>query len=149
MISKLKEYLANAFDNTVYEDDEKSLRLACTVMMFEVLRADTQTHPDEIAKINDHVRRAFGLDEKETQTLMQQARQEAEHSISLHEMIRAVNEAYGTAEKRDLIRMLWDVAYADGELDRYEEHMIRNLADWLYVPHRDFIRTKHEAADSD
>jgi uncharacterized tellurite resistance protein B-like protein len=37
---------------------------------------------------------------------------------------------------------MWEVAYADGRLDRYEEHMIRQVADLLYLSHSDFIRTK-------
>ena len=45
-----------------------------------------------------------------------------------------------------LVKMLWDVAYADGQLDPYEEHTIRKLAERLHVPHREFIMTKHEAS---
>ena len=147
MIRALREYLDNTFNDSGDDTDDRSLELACTIMMFEVLRADMQAHPDEVAKISEHVRTAFGISEHEAGVLMQQAQHETEHSISLHEVIRAVNEEYDAARKRDLIRMLWDVAYADGELDKYEEHTIRKLADRLYVPHREFIRTKHQAAD--
>lgn len=146
MIKALKQYLRSSFDDTVYEDRDKSLRLACAVMMFEVLRADAQEHPDEVDKIRRHLSDAFALEAQETEQLMQLARHEAEHCVSLHEVVRAVNAAYQAEEKRNLIRMLWNVAYADGELDKYEEHTIRKLADWLHVPHRDFILTKHKAA---
>ena len=37
---------------------------------------------------------------------------------------------------------MWQVAYADGHLDHYEEHLIRRVADLLYVEHRDFIQAK-------
>ena len=43
--------------------------------------------------------------------------------------------------------MLWRVAYADGCLDPYEEALVRKIADLIYVPHRDFIRTKHRVRD--
>lgn len=145
MIAALKKYLASVLDTAAYEDDGMSLKLACTVMMFEVLRADLQTHPEEINKIRQHLQQAFGLNPPEAELLMEQARHESEHAISLHDVVRAVNQSYDAGEKKSLMQMLWDVAYADGELDRYEEHAIRKLADWLYVPHRDFIRTKHEA----
>lgn len=145
MIKALKQYLQNTFDDAVYEDEERTLRLACTVMMFEVLRADANEHPAETEKIRQHVATAFELDPGETEQLMRLARHEVEQAISLHDVIRAVNDAYQPEDKRRLMRILWDVAYADGELDKYEEHTIRKLADWLYVPHRDFIGTKHEA----
>ena len=148
MIKLLKQYLQNTFDETIYEDKDRTLRLACTVMMFEVLRADADEHPEEIEKIRQHAASAFELDPQDTEQLMQLARHESENAISLHEVIRAVNSAYSPEEKTRLIRMLWDVAYADGQLDKYEEHTIRKLADWLYVPHREFIRTRHAAEDS-
>ena len=147
MIKILKQYLKITLDEGAYEDKDRSLRLACTVMMFEVLRADTKSHPEEIKKIRQHVVQAFDLGEDEAEKLMQQAQHETEHAVSLHDVVRAVNDTYQAEDKRNLLRMLWDVAYADGELDKYEEHTIRKLADWLYVPHRDFIRTKHEAGD--
>ena len=42
----------------------------------------------------------------------------------------------------ELIKNMWEVAYADGNLDRYEEHLIRRVAELLYVSHSDFIKTK-------
>lgn len=144
MIETLKKYLKDLFDDNVYEDKDRALQLACTIIMFEVLRADTKTHPDEVNKIRHHIIRAFDLNEEEAEKLMQQAKHEVDHATSLHEVVRAINGIYQPEDKRNLIRMLWDVAYADGELDKYEEYTIRKLADWLYVPHRDFIRMKHE-----
>ena len=43
-----------------------------------------------------------------------------------------------------LVAQMWQLAFADGELDALEEHRIRRLADLLYVSHGDFIRTKLE-----
>ena len=48
-------------------------------------------------------------------------------------------------DKVQLITSLWKVAYADGDLDKYEEHLIRRVADLLYVPHDAFIRAKLSA----
>ena len=42
---------------------------------------------------------------------------------------------------------MWQVAYADGELSKYEDHLIRRTADLLYVAHTDFIRGKHRAQE--
>ncbi|MCB1855441.1 MAG: TerB family tellurite resistance protein, partial [Halieaceae bacterium] len=40
---------------------------------------------------------------------------------------------------------MWRVAYADGDLDKYEEYLIRQVAELTYVPHGDYIRAKLEA----
>ena len=43
-------------------------------------------------------------------------------------------------EERYLIEQLWDIAYADGVIDKYEEAAIRKVSELLYVPHSDFIK---------
>lgn len=148
MIRRLKEIFGGVCGEEEVHDPQRTLYLACTILMFEVLRADMATHEAEFMKIRAHVQQAFGLDLKVTEALMREARAESEDAISLHEVTHAINREYRPEDKKRLIKMLWDIAYADGELDRYEEHTIRKLADWLYVPHRDFMQAKHEAINS-
>ena len=45
-------------------------------------------------------------------------------------------------QKLQLIDSMWSVAFADGNLDKYEEHLIRQVAELTYVPHPDYIRSK-------
>ena len=45
-------------------------------------------------------------------------------------------------QKLQLISAMWAVAYADGDLSKYEEHLIRQVADLTYVPHADYIHCK-------
>ena len=54
-----------------------------------------------------------------------------------------INKNYQYEEKVTLIESLWKVAYSDKQLDKYEEHMIRRIADLLYVSHSDFMQTKN------
>ncbi len=148
MISNLKDVLQNMFAEVSIDDEGHSLRLACAVLMFEVLRADMHADESEMSTICRHIMQAFSLGEHETKQLMDKALQESIDAVSLHGVVRTINNEYRPREKRNLIRMLWDVAYADGQLNPHEEHTIRKLADWLYVPHRDFIQTKHEAIEN-
>ena len=50
---------------------------------------------------------------------------------------------YNYEEKKDLIKSLWDVAFADGRIDKYEDYTIRKIADLIYVRHEDFMKAKH------
>ena len=145
MLKHLRTIFQEVFIEVELIDDSSALRMACTVLMFEILRADHQVHKAEQAKIYQHIQAAFGLDERDTQVLMEMAESHSENVISLHEVLRTINDEYGIPEKRELLKMLWDVAYADGVLDRHEEYAIRKLADLLHISHRDFIRTKHLA----
>ena len=42
----------------------------------------------------------------------------------------------------NMVRLLWKIAYADGELAAIEEHIIRKIADLLYLRQSEYIQTK-------
>ncbi len=56
-----------------------------------------------------------------------------------------MNQHYDHAMKRRVIEMMWHMVYADGEKDHYEEHLMRQVADLLYISHSEFIQARHQA----
>jgi uncharacterized tellurite resistance protein B-like protein len=91
--------------------------------------------------------RAFELDDSETDELLTLAEEQADHATSLFEFTRLINRHFDAGQKEHFIELLWSVALADGELDKYEEHLVRKVADLIHVPHRSYIRAKHQAID--
>lgn len=148
MLQRLQRF----FEARVVEDrDEQgrhgghTLRLAAAVLLVEMTRADFEVSPEERTAVLEALRRAFALPEEELKELRQLAEDEARTAISLHPFTDRINSDYDAGEKRELICLLWRVAYADGRVDKYEDYLVRKVAELLYVPHRDFIRCKHEA----
>ena len=45
--------------------------------------------------------------------------------------------------------MMWQLVYADGEKSHYEEHLIRQVADLLYLSQGEFIQARHLAETDD
>ena len=43
---------------------------------------------------------------------------------------------------------LWKIAYADGYLDKYEEHLLRKVSDLIHISHSDYINIKLEIRES-
>ena len=70
------------------------------------------------------------------------AEKEAGAATDCYQFTSQINLAFSSAQKVKLIEHLWRVAYGDGTLHKYEEHLIRKLADLLHVPHEGFIATK-------
>ncbi len=87
----------------------------------------------------------LGLASDEVAALLKRATTAVDEATSLYEFTRLVNDHYGPAEKRSLVEAMWQVAYADKNLDKYEEHIIRRVAELIYLPHAEFIQTKHAA----
>jgi uncharacterized tellurite resistance protein B-like protein len=85
----------------------------------------------------------FELDEDEALLLVQQAEQEADRAVTLQGFTRLLHEQLSVVEKHTVIEMCWRVAVADDHLDKHEDHLVRKLADLLYVSHADLIRIRN------
>lgn len=118
------------------------LHLTCAALLLELCQADQSIDEQEEHKLRGILKRVFALDEEALATLWQLAHEETRDATSLYQFTSLINERYGHDEKIQLLGYMWEVAYADGQLDRYEEHLIRKVADLLYLGHSDFIRTK-------
>jgi len=68
--------------------------------------------------------------------------------VSLYQFTGLINQHFTPEQKVRVVEMLWQVAYADGHLDPYEEALVRKIADLIHVPHRQFIQAKHRVAES-
>lgn len=128
--------------------DRHGLQLATAALLFEMLRADDDEHPDERQALEQALAMRFDLSEAETRELSELADREATQSVSLYQFTGLINQYFTPEQKVQVVEMLWQVAFADGHLDPYEEALVRKIADLIYVPHRDFIQTKHRVAEA-
>jgi len=127
-------------------DDQRGLQLATAALLFEMLRADEEDHPEERRTLETALANQFDLSEAETRELAALGDREANDSVSLYQFTGLINQHFSAQQKLQVVDMLWQVAFADGRLDPYEEALVRKIADLIYVPHRDFIRSKHRVS---
>ncbi len=149
MISKLQNFFNQYLSEDVKEDIplERRLQMANAALMVEMLHADEQVTEDEENKIRQLLKQRFHLDESEIESLIDLAHDEKHAATDYYAFTSLINTHYTQQQKIDLVEDLWRLAYADDSLDKYEEHLIRRLAELLHVPHHDFIRTKHKAQE--
>lgn len=123
--------------------DQYWLERVTAMLLLEIARADTEIDPVELKAIERAVTDACpSIPADELDEIINTARQDVEKSISLHEQIRQINTGFSREQKISLIEHMWRIAYADGDLDKYEEYTIRQLADLIYVDHKEFIQAK-------
>jgi len=122
-------------------------QLAVAALFSEVLRADYEVDPQELATLRRILMSQFSLDEAAAEALIHEARQQVEQAVDHFQYVSLLNERYDYDQRVELIAAMWRLAYADDELAALEEHRIRRLADLLYVTHSDFIRTKLAVQD--
>ena len=131
---------------TITEIDlEHALRVATAVLLVEVTRADFIVEPEEQLRLRQLLEQQFGLNAAELDALLAQAEADADRLVSIQHITRLMNENYDHAMKLRVIGMMWQMVYADGQKDHYEEHLIRQVADLLYISHGEFIQARHLA----
>lgn len=123
-------------------EDTRALQLACAALLVEVSRADAHVAPVEESEVLAALRRAYGLQEAQARALAAEARGLSDQAVSLSDFTRLLNERLSREERARVVELLWQVAWADGRIDRYEDYWVRKIADLLYVSHADFIRAK-------
>jgi len=128
--------------------DQHGLQLATAALLFEMLRADEDEHPEERRTLERALQTCFALDESETRQLAQLAEREAAESVSLYQFTGLINRHFSPDEKIRVVEMLWQIAYADARLDRYEEALVRKVAELIHVPHREFMQAKHRVLEA-
>lgn len=146
MFAKLKQILTQQ-DEKSHENSannqQRQADLAAVALMIAVSNADHQVDQREVDSILKIASETIKLSDEDVQTFFNEAERQADASISYYEFTDVINRVYGKAKRFGLIENMWRVAYADGELDKYEDSTIRKVAELLYVSHANFIKAKH------
>jgi len=129
-------------------DLEHALRVATAVLLVEVTRADFSVEQSERQRLRQLLEQQFELSVEELDALLEQAEVDADRLVSIQHITRLINQHYDHAMKLRIIQMMWHMVYADGEKDHYEEHLIRQVADLLYISHSEFVQARHRAEAS-
>lgn len=142
--------IKNFFDTHLLPSESQSndsldhqLKVATVALLLETARADFDVHDDELAAIARHAQEFFLLSDGESSQLLALAEEEASNATCYYEFTSLINQSYSQQEKIAIIEMMWRVAYADKELEKYEEALVRKIAELIYVPHGTFIAAKH------
>ena len=149
MILKIKRFFEQhiIITESISDDElDHQLQLACAALMIEVLYADHSVEQRELDTLLEALRDNFDLTENEAKNLIQLAEQERAESTDYYQFTSLINEFYSQQQKRELVTRLWQMAYADHSVHKFEEHLVRRLADLLHVPHSAFIQSKHKAS---
>lgn len=148
MLKKIKDFFSEELDVSNTIDHERKLKEACAALLIEVSLADLHQSDDELNAISHLLAKEFDLAQEKLDELMQYAKENGKSQTSIHPFTSMVNEHYTYSQKVNLIKLMWKVAFADGDLDKYEDNIIRNIADLLYVSHSDFIKCKLEVSEN-
>ncbi|MBL7002600.1 MAG: TerB family tellurite resistance protein [Gammaproteobacteria bacterium] len=145
----MKQFFEQLFNAPTEKESADShqhqIQLITATLLIEISKADFSQDTNEIQRINVLLKNHFQLSQAEAISLTELAQEHSDQLTSLQHLTRELNETISQQDKVEVIELMWQVVYADGEKDRYEEHLMRKVADLLYVAHSDFIKARHKA----
>jgi len=147
MLKKIKEYISDLGNESSEipnkeQKDKEIINNACAALLIEIALADKVFNEEELISMKQTLNKVYEVDEKDIEELINESKKKVSESTSLYEYTRLINDLCNYEDKIRLISNLWSIAFADQQLDKYEEYLIRKISDLLHVSHKDFIQQK-------
>ncbi len=147
MLKRLLQVFA-APTTPVASTSTERIPLAAAVLLLEVAHTDGEFHQAEQDLLGTLLKAHFSVSEDSLDELLELADEARASSHDLHQFTREINKAFSQPEKEQIIEAVWQLVYADGRLDHYEEALMRQLGSLIGLSHRQLIEAKLRVAKS-
>lgn len=150
MIDSIKDFFAQFIEPGIVSSSTgtQGLQIATAALLLEMMRMDDELRDEERQAIAHTLQVQFRLAPAQIETLMALAEQEAREANDYYQFTSLINQHCDQSQKVRIIENLWHVAMIDGHLDAHELHLMRKLADLLYIGHADYVSAKQRARES-
>ena len=116
-----------------------------------VIRAATVSHAMSEARrgrLHALLKSRFGLDDVQTVDLIDEATAVEQNAIDLYSFTSELVDLLDEEGRRQIVKMMWEVVYADDRVNEFESNIIWRAADLLGVSSRSRIELRrHVVAD--
>ena len=146
MISTLKGFFNQLVDSGAQDKTAgKTLQIATAALLVEMMRTDNHIAAEESALIEKTLREQFSLEAGELGDLLKLADAEARQAVGYYPFTSLINKQCSLEQKVRIVENMWHVAMSDGHISAHENHLMRKIADLLYVGHADYIAATQRA----
>ena len=143
MLEKIKSlFFKTSGEETAEVQVTQTIDKTCASLIIEVALADKVFDESEINLLKNMLLETYSLKLDDANELIANAEKTVNESTSLYGYTREVNDNFDYQSKLDLLDQLWRMAFADGNIDKYEEHVVRKISDLIHISHNDFIQSK-------
>ena len=148
MFDALKNFIAevSGVEPAARRFDEEDYRLAAVALLVHIANVDGNTDLAERRRLMAIIEERFGLDPKAAAELIATAEQSDREAVDFYHFTSVLKRALDDDGRQKIVEMLWDIAYADGVADEFEENTIWRIAELLGVSTRDRVLLRQRVA---
>ncbi len=142
------DFLKNVFEGkedekTLHpEDQTKRVKMATCVLLMEMAHVDDNFAPEESEMIKRIMTDELNLSTAQVREMFELAQKKQSAEVGFWQYANQINTGYSYEEKLKVIELIWKVVYADKVLDKYEDHLVHQMATVLHIKHEDLIEAK-------
>ena len=149
MLDGLRHFIADVISPTAQETrsfDDTGYRLAATALLIHVISLDGEPSDVEKRKLHTLLESRFGLDPGAADQLIASATLVEGEAVDLYRFTSVIMRSVNEEGRLRIVEMMWELAYADGQISEFEDNVVWRAADLLGVSSRDRIDLKHRVA---
>jgi uncharacterized tellurite resistance protein B-like protein len=150
MFGSLKKFISNLVEDVGLQNRfvDKDCQLATAALLIRIANVDSEMSGARRRKLYDVLKSSFGLDDPATVELIDDAAAADRNAIDLYHFTRQLNDVDDEGRRR-IVKMMWEIIYADGSVNEFESNIIWRASDLLGVASRQRIELRRRiAADS-
>jgi uncharacterized tellurite resistance protein B-like protein len=147
MLNKIKSLFKKEKISALPVKEDYDVNLTCASLIIEVALADKDFDITEINLLKIILKDSYSISPEKIDNLVESAESTVKNNTSLYSYTREINDSLNYEQKIALLDGLWKISYADGTLDKFEEHLVRKISDLIHISHGDFITSKLKNRD--
>jgi uncharacterized tellurite resistance protein B-like protein len=121
-------------------------RLSVAAILVHIVAVDGVVTENEKRRLRDCLKNHYGLSQAETEALVEEATERDDDAVDLYSFTSVIKREHDEDERRDIVELMWEMVFADGEVNEFEDNVVWRVAELIGVSTRDrmTIRKKIE-----
>jgi len=139
--------IENLFNRILSDNDSQKLgahdiEIASAALLVHCAKADGEQSLEEMTHLRSLLSERFELSKDEIESVIEAGEARERDAIDLHRFTRVLHENLDRDERIQMVRMLWEIADADGRIDHDEQQMVSLTARLLDVQVHDAVAAR-------
>lgn len=127
---------------------DNDYRLAAAALLIHVMSIDGRETGAEQDKLHELLKRQFDLDDDAATELIAAATAADREAVDLYSFTSLINRSLDEDGRRRIVKMMWEMVYADGRMNEFEDNVVWRASDLLGISQRDRVEMRREVAET-
>ena len=126
--------------------EENDYRLAAAALLIHASTIDGNMTGVERDRLRTVLKSRFALDDAATEELIDAGTRADNEAVDLYHFTSLINRSLDEAGRLGIVEMMWEIVFADGRVNEFEDNLMWRAADLLGVSSRDRIALRRRVA---